>query len=379
MFVAFLLAAALLGKPWTRHTIDNSSRGADGVRLIDVNTDGRPDIATAWEEGGLIRVYFNPSRVDARRPWPAVTVGQVASPEDAVFADIDRDLAFDVVSSAEGNSRSLQVHWAPKDPDRYFDPAAWTTTPIPAAANLMQWMFAVPWGNHLVAGGKGAGAAVGWFEIPAQARNTSAWRWHPLRPAAWIMSLLSLDMDGDGDQDILFSDRKGARSGVFFLAHPGDPAQPWTEVPIGSLGREVMFLDVADVDGDGLRDVLAAVKPNDIHLHHRLDKSGVRWRTEAVPFPAALTGTAKAIRLADVDLDGHPDLLYSAEQATGTRSGVVWYSPRNKTFHDISGPEGVKYDLMELLDLDADGDLDVVTTEENAGLGLVWYENPSAR
>ncbi|MBL8290366.1 MAG: VCBS repeat-containing protein [Bryobacterales bacterium] len=379
MFVALLLAAALLGKPWTRYTIDDSSRGADGVRLIDINTDGRPDIATAWEEGGLIRVYFNPSRVDARRPWPAVTVGKVASPEDAVFADLDRDLAFDVVSSAEGNTRSLQVHWAPKDPDRFFDPSAWTTTAIPAAANLMQWMFAAPWSNHVVAAGKGPGAALGWFEIPANARDTAAWRWHPLRPVGWIMSVLPIDMDADGDSDILFSDRRGPRSGVFFLANPGDVTKPWPEIAVGSAGREVMFLDVADVDGDGLRDVAAAVKPNDIEIHYRLDKAGTRWRTEAVSFPGDLTGTAKAVRVADVDLDGHPDLLYSAEAATGPRSGVIWYSLRHKTFHDIAGPEGVKYDLMELLDLDADGDLDVVTTEETAGLGLVWYENPSAR
>ncbi len=140
-----------------------------------------------------------------------------------------------------------------------------------------------------------------------------------------------------------------------------------------------MFLDAGDVDGDGLRDVLAAVKPNDIQIHYRLDKSGTRWRTETIPFPGDLTGTAKAVRVADVDLDGNPDILYSAEAATGTRSGVVWLSLKDRTFHDVSGPEGIKYDLMELLDLDADGDLDVVTTEERTGLGLVWYENPSAR
>jgi hypothetical protein len=50
---------------------------------------------------------------------------------------------------------------------------------------------------------------------------------------------------------------------------------------------------------------------------------------------------------------------------------------------DVSGPEGVKFDLNLLLDVDADGDLDVINTEEannsaggRPGLGLVWYENP---
>jgi hypothetical protein len=38
---------------------------------------------------------------------------------------------------------------------------------------------------------------------------------------------------------------------------------------------------------------------------------------------------------------------------------------------------GVKYDFIELIDLDGDQDLDVLTTEENKGLGVVWYENPA--
>ena len=45
-----LASAQINGKPWTRHTIDNSSRGAGGVKLIDINTDGRPDVATAWKK-----------------------------------------------------------------------------------------------------------------------------------------------------------------------------------------------------------------------------------------------------------------------------------------------------------------------------------------
>jgi hypothetical protein len=47
--------------------------------------------------------------------------------------------------------------------------------------------------------------------------------------------------------------------------------------------------------------------------------------------------------------------------------------------------KGIKHDNLLLNDLDGDGDLDVITTEENGntgsyfiarGLGLIWYENP---
>ena len=48
------------GAPWRLNVIDDTSRGADGVKLADVNGDGLPDIATGWEEGGVTRVYVNP-------------------------------------------------------------------------------------------------------------------------------------------------------------------------------------------------------------------------------------------------------------------------------------------------------------------------------
>ena len=59
-----------------------------------------------------------------------------------------------------------------------------------------------------------------------------------------------------------------------------------------------------------------------------------------------------------------------------------WLSPppANETDwqpHDIAGPEGIKYDRLELLDLDGDGDLDIITCEERTNLGVIWYENPT--
>ena len=87
---------------WARHTIDGTLEGADGVRLADVNRDGWQDIVTGWEESGQVRVYQNPGPKKARQPWPAVTVGKVASPEDAVFADLDQDGQMDVIQFMRG-------------------------------------------------------------------------------------------------------------------------------------------------------------------------------------------------------------------------------------------------------------------------------------
>ena len=56
--------------------------------------------------------------------------------------------------------------------------------------------------------------------------------------------------------------------------------------------------------------------------------------------------------------------------ATSESRGAAWLQ------HNLGGPEGVKFDLIQALDLDADGDLDVMTCEERDQLGVIWYENP---
>ena len=101
-----LLCSSLHAEPWKRHVIDNSSRGADGVRL-----SGR-DIVTGWEEGGVVRVYRYPGASKARSPWPAEMAGSVGSPEDALFVDLDADGKVDVLSASEGKTKALHIHWA---------------------------------------------------------------------------------------------------------------------------------------------------------------------------------------------------------------------------------------------------------------------------
>ncbi|MCP4641667.1 MAG: VCBS repeat-containing protein [bacterium] len=372
-------------EPWTRHTIDASSQGADGVRLADVNGDGLPDIVTPWEEGGVIRVCVNPGAAAAHETWPSVTVGRVPTPEDAVLVDLDGDGAMDVVSSCEGTNRAVYVHWAPRDAESYMDASAWTTEVLPASQGVAMWMMCVPIqldGEHgvdLVCAAKGKGALVGWFQCPENPRDLDAWTWHRMCDAGWVMSVEVEDMDRDGDPDFVFSDRKGPSRGCRWIENPGvGPAQtqPWTAHAIGTTDREVMFLAMADLTSDSLRDIVVNVKDDDFAVIVRY--VGDWWTREIAHQENA--GSGKGVAVADLDLDGRVDLAMTCEHAEGKR-GVFWLADvagaaDPPVYHDVGGLEGVKFDLVCPVDLDDDGDLDLITCEERDNLGVVWYENP---
>ena len=389
------LDSNLFEGPWILNIIDDSSSGADGVKLADVNYDGLMDITTGWEEGGITRVYLNPGYEDANQPWPAVTVGQTPDVEDAVFVDLDNDGSFDVVSSCEGSTRKLLVNWAPADANDYLNPNSWQTEVIPESDGVIRWYFCAAMqvdginGIDLVVGTKETNGHISWFEAPANPRSLADFQYHKISDARWIMSLITYDMDGDGDLDVLVTDREDpAVQGCRWLENPGpgpDLYLPWTNHFLANTEREVLFLKVADLDQDGLDDVIVAASPEILYFR-RLDPNGLLWQQHGIDVPPN-TGKPKGIGVGDIDKDGRLDIVVTCKEADG-KYGAIWLSYINdvndQTWipHDISGIElGIKYDRLELLDLDGDGDLDVLTCEENEyigspGLGVIWYENP---
>ena len=373
-------------EPWVRHVIDNSSRGADGVRLADINGDGLPDITTGWEEGGVTRVYLHPGYEKARNPWPKVTVGRTPSVEDAVFADVNADGAMDVVACCEGKEKAVHIFLSPSDKGKLLDAKAWRKHSLAEFQGTMRWMFAVPLeidGEppvELFVAGKN-GAAIGYFDFSSGMEDV---RWRELAPAGWVMSIIAHDMDDDGDVDIFFTDRKESRRGCRWLENPGvrnAKTADWADHKAGGTDREVMFAKIGDFDGKEPADILVAVKDAEVRwIRKSADKPGM-WSEVVIPYPGK-TGRAKAVAMGDIEGDGRNELVVSCESADGDLSGVVGLRCRGDFAEgewegfDISGPKGVKFDRIELLDLDGDGDLDVLTCEERASLGVIWYENP---
>ena len=100
-------------QPWPLRIIDNTSEGADGVKFNDVNGDGLPDIATGWEEGGIVRAYLHPgpnaNKEVVKEPWPFEHVGAAPDVEDAILIDLNNDQQFEVVASCEGKTQQVRL------------------------------------------------------------------------------------------------------------------------------------------------------------------------------------------------------------------------------------------------------------------------------
>jgi hypothetical protein len=378
---------------WKMHTIDNSSSGADGIKMGDVNRDGYLDLAVGWEEGGITKLYLHPGKSHVRKIWPSVIVGETRSVEDAVFLDMNGDGHQDIVSCTEYHSEKIWVQLSPKR--KFLNPKKWKQVLLPPSDGVTMWMYAEPLqidgknGVDLVAAGKNNNSVLGWFEAPKKRKDLLGWAWHQISLMGWVMSIVNRDMDGDGDIDIIVTDRRSDLSGCRWLENPGigeRQKNEWKNHFIGAKGMEVMFMSVADMDQDGVEEIILTERTDQtIRIYKRKDKLGLEWHEKIIPVPES-TGNCKSVEAGDINGDGIYDLVLSTNTGNEEKVGLTWMDGSNidkkhgLIFQPISGIHRAKYDKVLLVDLDVDGDLDVLICEENhgensQGLGVVWYEN----
>jgi hypothetical protein len=141
-------------------------------------------------------------------------------------------------------------------------------------------------------------------------------------------------------------------------------------------------MTIADLDQDGVDDILTAVHRGPIHVYFRRPGRSPEWELSLIEWPPD-TGGGKAVAVGDFNLDGRMDVAFTCEGAVDGLQGAMWMSYRNSArdsvwdAHPIAGPAGTKFDRIELIDFDQDGDLDLATCEERENLGVIWYENPA--
>ncbi len=136
---------------------------------------------------------------------------------------------------------------------------------------------------------------------------------------------------------------------------------------------------IADYDGDGFEDIFVAGEAGDSHLWHNNHNATYTDMAATAGIPLTAAASVSGSTFADIDNDGHPDLLLlGGPQALN----ILLHNNGNGTFTDISATSGLQGRLpvnnfsASWGDYDNDGYLDVVIvdhadcTGNNAGVHL---------
>lgn len=354
-------AHAVTEEGWPMHVIKAGLLGADGTA-----DNAALDIVSAWEQSGKATRSSYPGANLAAQPWPTQTLTATVGAEDAIYADVDADGSEDVVIGSE--AKKLRIYWGPA-----FTTSLTITTPD----RLLSLAFM---DGKIVTGGKVSPCGVALWTPGPNPRAAAGWVRTQISESGWVMNMIPLDVDVDGDLDLLLSDRdyvtysNGTRrydlQGARWLEAPA-----WTNHSVGVPEGSHKMVSVADLDGDGALDVIdtrSSATVNTTTLQRSSD--WLSWVGTVIPQPSGV-GQVHATAPADINHDGALDLFLTYSNAGGDLSGVVWLEAPNWTRHEVSGALGEKFDNALARDLDGDGDLDVVTSEQIEIQSVVWYEN----
>ncbi len=199
-----------------------------------------------------------------------------------------------------------------------------------------------------------SGAGMFWYEYPG-------WSQHTIRASgSWTTDMQVGDIDNDGDLDVIIPNG----SGLQWYENPrpgGDPrTDTWTEHLIGSGGANNHDVELGDVNGDGALDVVTRRKSDGVTLLW-LQNSPTSW-TQSTISSTDGEGTA----LADLDKDDDLDVVHNGfwvEQVTIDN----WLEHTiDSNWSDDVGALAV--------DLNDDGNLDVVLGPSESSGRLSWYE-----
>ncbi len=320
---------------WKRHKVREvefiRGRYDDYTNLpLDVNGDGWTDFVIANYRSEKVGWVEHPGK--SLGLWTEHVVEKPGHAETGRLYDIDGDGQLDLLP----NGRDYLAWWEvikDKSADGRITPR-WVRHDLPQEAMT----HGVGFGDI---NGDGRGDVIGadgWLEAPED-RRTGRWRFHDefsLDKSA-SAPIAVVDIDGDGDNDLAWG--RGHTTGLWWSEQirgselkDGDGKRTWRHHTIDTSWSQPHTVEVADMDNDGKLDIVTGKR----YLGHDGNDPG-EW---------------------------NPLCLY-------------WYKwlPESRTFQRFTISEGghASFDVdPKIIDLDGDGDLDIVAPGRS---GLCWCEN----
>ncbi|MGE5625103.1 MAG: FG-GAP repeat domain-containing protein [Bacillota bacterium] len=289
-------------------------QGSFSVAVADVNGDGKPDLIVPFDSDGAM-VYVNTTPIgSATATFDMVYLGTGAGPFTVAAADLNGDGMPDIIVGNSGdNTISVFIN---------------TTTPGNATAS-----FAA--GQIFAAGNYPQSIAVG-------------------------------DLNGDGKSDIVVDNTMDNTISVLVNATANGASSASFDTqqvfPVGELPNVVTL---ADINNDGKLDVVIGNNmENFVSILRNTTTNGSGTVNFAAEYVVPTGNTPDSLAVADVDGDGMPDLIVG-----NAGDNTVSFIPNTTTSGSASLKFGTRVDFytgndpegLVVADLNGDGKLDIAT------------------
>jgi hypothetical protein len=298
--------------------------------VYDFNQDGWPDILIYGFPGVDASWYENPKGREGH--WQRHQIFDVVDNESPAFADLNGDGKPDIICNSGGYFGYATADWTnPAKP--------WKFHPISPKGNWQRFTHGLGVGDLNGDGRPDVLEAGGWWEQPASLADDPAWKFHsfPFAPGHGSSQMFAYDVNGDGKNDVVSAlaahgyglawfEQVGENGEISFKKHIILNEQTGKDKPApnpyGVVFSQLHAVDLIDMDGDGLKDIVTG-KRFWAHGHNGPDPDS---DTSAVLYWFQL------VRTGNGQVDFIPHLI---DDNSGVGTQVVAGNIQNAKFPDI--------------------------------------------
>lgn len=366
---------------WPSERLDNNpSTQPVAVEVFDIDGDGAKDVVSAWRGStaassrpGAIAVHFQ----EASGQWSTTTVQantKYSNVNGVRVADINLDGRADILVANHDRITYLRAPANPRTSSDWtsFDLTATIGTQYKAWFDVAAAQIDGANGLDIVATLNDDGRLV-WFASPANLDSADGWTLHSIdsttRRGADTLALI--DLSGDGRLDVVCSATGDTNGEISWYEQPTDPAAgPWPKHVMTTFESASRFA-LGDLDGDGLTD-LAAISPSAGRVAwfpHPADVTGV-WNGWVLADYTRVDGDEREpvdVGIADMDGNGRLDVVVAA----ASPASLFWYTPGEDIRlrwdeHRIAAISNIDFALFDVEDTDGDNLPEVVVPVDQA-------------